>query len=301
MRIGKGMKVGGINTARLVLVGDVRGVRTTIQLWLLSIGALLGVPPTTAVAEDARSARSVGATLQRAYPDLIADIEYGGAGEPSVLLWRDGTRMPFAAYPLPVTNAQRPTEDWLAHPEIGDMLRFAYPTGNPTTPPTTDPGRARPSEFFHKMYGDCTKAETRQHLVDVVWLPTKSGQKLKATRINGVAARLQAISIALDALAPRFDVFLKPSAGTYACRPIAGTTSPSAHGFGIAIDIAIGQAHYWRWSKGGIAAYRNAIPMEIVRIFEAHGFIWGGKWQHYDTMHFEYRPELLPPTAELPK
>jgi hypothetical protein len=30
-----------------------------------------------------------------------------------------------------------------------------------------------------------------------------------------------------------------------------------------------------------------------VDIFERHGFIWGGKWAHYDTMHFEYRPELL--------
>jgi D-alanyl-D-alanine carboxypeptidase len=32
---------------------------------------------------------------------------------------------------------------------------------------------------------------------------------------------------------------------------------------------------------------------EIVRIFEAHGFIRRGKWYHYDTMHFEYRPELI--------
>jgi hypothetical protein len=30
---------------------------------------------------------------------------------------------------------------------------------------------------------------------------------------------------------------------------------------------------------------------ERVEIFERHGFIWGGKWYHYDTMHFEYRPE----------
>jgi len=30
-----------------------------------------------------------------------------------------------------------------------------------------------------------------------------------------------------------------------------------------------------------------------VAVFERHGFIWGGKWFHYDTMHFEYRPELL--------
>ncbi len=45
--------------------------------------------------------------------------------------------------------------------------------------------------------------------------------------------------------------------------------------------------------KDGAYAYKNEIPMEIVRIFEKHGFIWGGKWHHYDTMHFEYRPELL--------
>ena len=36
----------------------------------------------------------------------------------------------------------------------------------------------------------------------------------------------------------------------------------------------------------------------IVEIFERHGFIWGGKWYHYDTMHFEYRPELLPPGSK---
>jgi hypothetical protein len=40
------------------------------------------------------------------------------------------------------------------------------------------------------------------------------------------------------------------------------------------------------------------MPREIVDIFERHGFIWGGRWYHYDTMHFEYRPELLlPPIA----
>ena len=43
----------------------------------------------------------------------------------------------------------------------------------------------------------------------------------------------------------------------------------------------------------GLLAYRNRMPKEIVDIFERHGFIWGGKWYHYDTMHFEYRPELL--------
>ena len=30
-----------------------------------------------------------------------------------------------------------------------------------------------------------------------------------------------------------------------------------------------------------------------VGLSEKHGFIWGGKWYHYDTMHFEYRPEII--------
>ena len=38
----------------------------------------------------------------------------------------------------------------------------------------------------------------------------------------------------------------------------------------------------------------DRIPKEIVDVFEKYGFIWGGRWYHYDTMHFEYRPEFLP-------
>ncbi|MCL2443985.1 MAG: M15 family metallopeptidase [Treponema sp.] len=30
-----------------------------------------------------------------------------------------------------------------------------------------------------------------------------------------------------------------------------------------------------------------------MKTFESQGFIWGGKWQLFDTMHFEYRPEIL--------
>jgi D-alanyl-D-alanine carboxypeptidase len=250
--------------------------------WLLAVSA-------------GAAAQPVGEALLRAYPEHLAGVE--GSGPETALVWKDGTRMRLGS------GAEKPLEAWLANPDPADILRFPYPAGDVAAPPPRDhdPGRARPTAFFQKMYGDCAKAEVSGQLVDVVWLPTKSGQKLKATRINGVAARLQAISDALDQLPASFDVYLKPSAGTYACRPIAGTGNPSAHGFGIAIDVSTAHAHYWRWSRGGAAAYHNRIPVEIVRIFEAHSFIWGGKWWHFDTMHFEYRPELLPPTVTLPR
>ena len=55
-----------------------------------------------------------------------------------------------------------------------------------------------------------------------------------------------------------------------------------------ALGGAAGEPRDWRPARA-----RNLIPHAVVEIFERHGFIWGGKWFHYDTMHFEYRPELL--------
>jgi hypothetical protein len=38
---------------------------------------------------------------------------------------------------------------------------------------------------------------------------------------------------------------------------------------------------------------RWMVPTSVVEAFERHGFVWGGKWLFFDTMHFEYRPEVL--------
>lgn len=37
----------------------------------------------------------------------------------------------------------------------------------------------------------------------------------------------------------------------------------------------------------------NTYPSEISEVFEKHNFIWGGKWGHFDIMHYEYRPEII--------
>jgi D-alanyl-D-alanine carboxypeptidase len=227
------------------------------------------------------------ARLIAAYPAFLDRVDG------NVLVWKDGTRMT-----IDDGRGAKDHEALLASADIKDMFYTPYPVGRTREPPgrNADPGRARNSAFFNKMYGDCQAGGVASNLVDVVWLPKKWGKPLKATRINGVAAKLAAVSAELDALPLQFDQFLFPSAGTYVCRPIAGTTRVSAHGHGIAIDIATKPAHYWLWSGGKAGAaipYRNAIPFEIVEIFERHGFVWGGKWYHYDTMHFEYRPELM--------
>ena len=231
----------------------------------------------------------VGRRLLAAYPSHLSRVE------DTTLVWRDGTRMPLDdGAPL------KPDADWLATPDIKDMFRYQYPAGDvPTTPPlNADPGRARNTAFFQKMYGDCRKDEAASRLVDVAWMPKRSRLKLKATTVNGVAERLGRISAELEALPASYARYLLPPAGAYNCRAVAGTDQLSAHGYGIAVDIAVARSHYWRWSPPDAArhpVWTNRIPLEIVRIFERHGFIWGGRWSHYDTMHFEYRPELLAP------
>ncbi|HHU36069.1 MAG TPA: M15 family metallopeptidase [Treponema sp.] len=78
----------------------------------------------------------------------------------------------------------------------------------------------------------------------------------------------------------------------------------SNHSWGIAVDILPvkwGKKNiYWYWLSHWNKKWmlispdrRWAPPDEVIEIFESEGFIWGGKWLLWDTMHFEYRPELL--------
>ncbi|MGH7155827.1 MAG: M15 family metallopeptidase [Acetobacteraceae bacterium] len=225
--------------------------------------------------------------LVRAYPDFLSGYDA------NYLIWRDGTRMELSARP-PATSFP----DMLRHGSILDQMRLPYRAGfAPVLPaPDDDPGRIRNRAFFDKMYGDCRKGEVASHLVPVVWLPRTWGHTVEVTAINGVADHLAAVSAELDALPQALKRYVYPPAGTYNCRAVADTGVPSMHAWGAAIDINIRFADYWLWHRGGIqnVAYVNRVPSEIVDIFERHGFIWGGKWYHYDTMHFEYRPELLP-------
>jgi D-alanyl-D-alanine carboxypeptidase len=219
--------------------------------------------------------------LVQAYPEQLASYDS------TYLIWRDGTRMP-----LSDGRPYKTFEEMLRHGTILDQLRLPYPAGVGAAVLVSqgDPGRVRNRAFFDKMYGDCWRGEVSPQLVPVVWLPRSWGHTIRVTAVNGVAAHLAEISAELDALPLTVRRYVYPPAGTYNCRTVADTGEPSMHSWGAAIDINAAYAEYWLWSR---AASANTIPAEIVDIFERRGFIWGGKWSHYDTMHFEYRPELV--------
>ena len=87
-------------------------------------------------------------------------------------------------------------------------------------------------------------------------------------------------------------------------RNVASSGNRSFHSYGIAIDILPtdlrGQATYWLWTSQHDPLWWNTPytrrwhpPDMVVKTFESYGFIWGGKWGNFDTMHFEYRPEIF--------
>jgi hypothetical protein len=230
--------------------------------------------------------------LRTALDTLVATYPSALAGhDDKVLRWRDGTVMP-----LSDGIESKPFPELIRHASIIDQFRIPYPRGPLEKPPAVDvdPGRFRNAAFFAKMYGDCQKGEVEPRLVALAWLPKTWGHSIRITSLNDADQHLRAVSAEIDALPEKIKRAAYPIAGTYNCRAVADTGQPSAHGYGIAIDLNTAVSDYWYWQPhGGPIAYRNRMPAEIVAIFEKHGFIWGGKWFHFDTMHFEFRPELL--------
>lgn len=259
----------------------------TRRHFVAGVGAALFAPARGVAADNAVVPRARFEQLVAVYPDFLAGLD-GDA-----LVWKDGARMK-----LDDGKNAKSFEQMLRDASLADQLRQVYRAGRPSAPPAFNdsPGRIRHAPFFAKMYGDCGKDEVMGRLRPVKWMPKTRLQTIKVAGANDVAGRLERVVAQLDGLPDRLKAFLVPSAGTYNCRVVADTGQPSMHASGAAIDIATAQSDYWVWAKaraGSPIPFRNRIPWEIVEIFEAEKFIWGGKWHHYDTMHFEYRPEMF--------
>lgn len=230
--------------------------------------------------------------LADSYPETIA------GHDSTHLILRDGTRLL-----LSDGRANKDFDTFLNAPDIDDMFAQPYPAHTKPEAPArnADPGRVRHTALFNALYGDCRRGEVSASMRSVRWVPAHGGSTVRITTRNGADKALERVSRELDRLPASYAKYLVPSAGTYNCRTIAGTNRMSMHAYGAAIDINVSHANYWRWSgadASGSYAWQNRIPAEIVEIFEKNGFIWGGRWYHFDTMHFEYRPEMLPGPAK---
>lgn len=216
-----------------------------------------------------------------------------------------GVFVPWQAPPRDARDAglfvDDPAEDETEEiPTLSDIYDPPYVTG-PIVPIDTsdagapvDPGRARVEELFRATYGG-KRMEVEPRLAKVRFFGLRYPfHERAAEALTRVVARLEA-AVKAD---PKVLPFLKDIGGTFIWRTIKRSKRLSGHAFGIAIDLNVERSDYWRWTyRGHPMVWKNRVPQAVVDAFEAEGFIWGGRWKHYDTMHFEYRPELLSPAC----
>ncbi|MDR2370012.1 MAG: M15 family metallopeptidase [Treponema sp.] len=162
--------------------------------------------------------------------------------------------------------------------------------------------------FQAVLYGGLTRREVESRIIQISFL----GKDVSVHR--DITENLRRVEAAIRRTAETKDgggdaaaaaVFISSigQIGAYNWREIRGSRRLSYHRWGLALDIqpldSGNKAVYWLWEQPRnndwmlIPPERRWKPPDaVIRAFESEGFIWGGKWQLYDTMHFEYRPEL---------
>jgi hypothetical protein len=266
-------------------------------------------PRGTPAPERPSRGESIMKALAAAYPDRIGPAEFRdgdwAVSVRGVFFYYAGGRLlpeglrdriseydpqPFYSYPADLPSWKEPT------PEEAERLRNS-----------TEQRQAHPPKRSQHFYDALWRASTRDEAYD----------RLKTIRLFGHSVMVH-YSI-MEELALVEEQVLREARvnpqvrqwidsikflDSWNWRNIADTQSRSFHSYGAAVDILPastgGRETYWLWTlrdkiEWWTVSYERRLhpPEAVIRIFESYGFVWGGKWLFYDTMHFEYRPEIL--------
>jgi len=161
----------------------------------------------------------------------------------------------------------------------------------------------RSNFFLDALWQAGTRTQTENNMVRITFL----GKRAKIHKdIQDILARIETRILAIAVTESEVQTWIN-SINTlegYGWRNIADTQSRSYHSYGLAVDLlprSMGSKQtYWLWTSHYREDWWNVSykeryhpPLSVIKIFESHGFVWGGKWPLFDTMHFEYRPEIL--------
>jgi hypothetical protein len=241
-----------------------------------------------------------------AYPGVITRAEYRD-GDWAVLLrgkwfyYADGRFLPegerekaeswarqsFYGYPEELPPWKEPEGEQAER--LGNVLK-----NRRANPPQRNP------EFYDTLWQAHTRAESEANLVRITFL----GKRFPVHReLEGRLKKIDALIQEAAKTDPEVKAFIDNigSIGAWNWRNVAATVSRSFHSYATALDIQPknirGLSTYWQWagSEWYKVPYtkRYHPPLAIVKIFERYGFCWGGKWPLFDTIHFEYRPEIM--------
>jgi hypothetical protein len=221
-----------------------------------------------------------------AYPEYITNIEENNGYV--YLVMKSGKKLKYD------DKARKSTLEKLTNPDLQDTLEQVYPLSEVKSvmEENFDPGRFRCYGLLSEVYG------TSKQVIESKLINVNVGYRnCQFNGSNNAAHSLKAVMNELIPLSQRNQNVKKclfPCSGTFNYRVISGTSRLSPHSFGIAIDLASDKRDYWKWASKEAGGKRLAsYPSELVEVFENSGFIWGGKWSHFDILHFEYRPEII--------
>ncbi|WP_315111792.1 M15 family metallopeptidase [Clostridium intestinale] len=256
---------------------------------LFLILIVINIPKITSATEDRDyliTMKQDLLTLKLAYPEHVKSVEKNG--DKVYLIMKSGKKV------LYDDKRNKTHDDKLQDPDLQDMMEQIYPLEMPKEimKKDFDPGRARSYEIFNEVYGDSKKAiETNLIALQYGYTNYQFNSK------NGAKTSLEtALKEVMPLAKSRGDIggILYPASGTFNYRVISGTGRLSPHSYGIAIDLKSDKRDYWKWSseKDGNSRLLQ-YPKELVEAFEKNNFVWGGKWGHFDILHFEYRPEII--------
>jgi hypothetical protein len=280
----------------------------TEQQEILSPGFQAELAVALRPAEDFQPSRAERITraLVQAYPGRITQVEFrngdwavllrgtwfyyaGGRMMPGQFLYRMDNYRPLAfydSYPRYMPAWTPPT------PEQADRFRGASASRAALLP--------RAPYFFDTLYQARSREESSRRVTPINFL----GRRV--TVHNDIIQELGLVEARIMAAA-RTDAQVQTWVNEidrmygWNWRNVGGTQSRSFHAYGVAVDIIPrnlgGRAIYWRWAGPNWwnipHERRHHPPDAVVQAFESYGFVWGGKWSFFDTIHFEFRPEVM--------
>lgn len=223
--------------------------------------------------------------IMLSYEDLIEDIEKSEDGI-IYLVTKNGKKIIYD------DNKVKSYDSKLVNGDLQDTLEMIYPLESidKVMDENIDPGRIRSYSFLEAIYGNSKEGIEKT----LTYVPTYYGDilfnKLGSENLKNVFDEIKNIVNSNS----KISGYITPISGTYNYRVIQDTGRLSPHAYGIAIDLHRNDADYWKWVDKEVGSKRiESYPKEIVKAFENNGFVWGGKWEHFDILHFEYRPEII--------
>ncbi|MDR0456279.1 MAG: M15 family metallopeptidase [Treponema sp.] len=254
-------------------------------------------------------AQQVMEALAAAYPDRIERAEFRD-GDWTVIVrgiryyYCSGRLLPeelrnkAADYaPQPFYNYSAELPPWKA-PSAEDAERFRNMAANRSRNPVK-----RSPHFFDALWQAHTRDESQRRVKALSFLGSS------VTVHEAIHAKLALVEerILADAQSdPQVRAWVNNinMMEGWNWRTIADTQTRSYHAYGAAVDILPkslgGKETYWLWAARNKPEWWNIPysdrlhpPAKVIKAFESRGFIWGGKWLFFDTMHFEYRPEIF--------